>query len=139
MVWEVYLEILRVVPLEVRDVLHKFCHLEPDVDRAWESWCKAAEVGFLSAYKAAGGPCPQGEQPFLGRGTAVIRTWLVGGRAPVGSTGLLELTRLILPTVMSLSMPPLRLLFCSVEGFTRLARCLSVSGKVAFLPLGGRL
>ena len=46
------------------------------------AWCKSAEVGLLSVYKAAGGPCPQGDQPFLGRGTAVIRTRLVGGRAP---------------------------------------------------------
>ena len=43
---------------------------------------KSVEVGLLSAHKAAGGPCPQGDQPFLGRGTAVIRTRLVGGRAP---------------------------------------------------------
>ena len=81
-VWEVYLDILRLVPLEVRDDLHKFCHIEPDPDRAWEAWCRAAEVGLLSAHKAAGGPCPQGDQPFLGGGTAVIRTRLVGGRAP---------------------------------------------------------
>ena len=82
MVWEVYLEILRLVPLEVRDDLHRFCHLEPDVERAWKGWCKAAEVGLLSVYKAAVGPCPQGDQPVLGGGTAVIRTRLVGGRAP---------------------------------------------------------
>ena len=68
------------------------------------AWCRAVEVGLLSAYKAAGGPCPQGDQPFLGRGTAVIRSRLVGGRAPVGSIGLPELTMLILPTVMSLSL-----------------------------------
>ena len=94
-VWEVYLEILRLVPLEVRDDLHRFCHLEPDVDRAWEAWCKSSEVGLLSAYKAAGGPCPQGDQPFLGRGTAVGLGLLVVGLSE-GSRGLLELTRLIL-------------------------------------------
>ena len=114
-VWEFFLEILRLVPLEVRDDLHRLCHLEPDVHRAWEGSCKAAEVGLLSAHKAAGGPCPQGDQPFLGGGTAVGLGWLVVG-LPVGSIGLLELTRWILPTVMSLSMPPLRLLFCSAGG-----------------------
>ena len=34
-VWEVYLETLRLVPLEVRDDLHKICHLEPKVDFSW--------------------------------------------------------------------------------------------------------
>ena len=47
----------------------------------WRAWCRAVEVGLLSAYKAAG-LCPQGDQPFLGTGTAVIRSRLVGGRAP---------------------------------------------------------
>ena len=122
--WAVYLEILRLVPLEVRDDLHRFCHIGPDVVRAWEAWCRAAEVGLLSACKAASGPCLQGDQPFLGKGTAVIRTKLVGGRAlgRLQRSAMLELTRLILPTVMSLSMPPLRLLFCSVGGSTRLVQ-----------------
>ena len=72
-VCEVFLEKLRLVLLEVRDELHKFFQLEPDVDCAWQAWCRAAEVGLLSAYEAAGGPCPQGDQHFLRRGA--------GGRA----------------------------------------------------------
>ena len=46
------------------------------------AWWKAAERGLLVAYRAAGGPCPQGDRPFLGRGAAVIRTRVVGGRTP---------------------------------------------------------
>ena len=45
-------------------------------------WSGAAGAGLLTAYKVAGSPCPQGDFPFLGRGEAVIRLRLVGGRAP---------------------------------------------------------
>ena len=37
---------------------------------------------LVKAYKAAGGPCPQGDPAFLGRSKAVFRRRLVGGRAP---------------------------------------------------------
>ena len=52
------------------------------MEHAWGIWCRAAENGLLNAYKAAGGPCPQGDPPFLGRAIAVFRQRLVGGRAP---------------------------------------------------------
>ena len=81
-VWGVYLDMLQFVPLETREQLHKACLEEPNVDAAWHIWCKAAENGLLCAYKAAGGPQPQGDLPFLGRGKAVFRNRLLGGRAP---------------------------------------------------------
>ena len=62
--------------------LRQTCIDEPDVDLAWDTWCNAAELGLLEAYKVAGGPCPQGDPPFLGRRKAVFRTRLVGGRMP---------------------------------------------------------
>ena len=74
-IWEVYLETLRLVPGEVQAELYEACHVHPDVDRAWKTWCAASESGLLTAYKAAGGSYPQGDLlPFLGRGMAVIRT-----------------------------------------------------------------
>ena len=73
---------LQYVPTEVRQQLHWACLEESNVDAAWDTWSSAAEAGLLGAYKAAGGPCPQGDAPFLGRGKAVFRTRLIGGRAP---------------------------------------------------------
>ena len=81
-VWGVYLDMLQFVPVDVRQQLHRACLEEPNVNAAWGIWCTAAENGLLYAYKAAGGPCPQGDPPFLGRGKAVFRTKLIGGRAP---------------------------------------------------------
>ena len=81
-VWEVSLEILRLVSLEVRDERHRFSHLEPDVDRAWEIWRKAAEEGLLSACWAAVGPCPQGDLPFKRTGEVVVQTWAGWGSDP---------------------------------------------------------
>ena len=81
-VWGIYLDLLQYVPIDVRQQLHKACFEEPNVNAAWKIWCHAAEKGLLSAYKAAGGPCPQGDPPFLGRGGAVFRNRLLGGRAP---------------------------------------------------------
>ena len=59
-VWEVYLKTLRLVPADVRVDLRSSCHFDLDVDRAWSVWCKAAEAGLLTAYKAAGGFFPSG-------------------------------------------------------------------------------
>ena len=81
-IWQVYLETSLYVPGGVRDELRRFCICEPDVDAAWLVWCSAAENGFLSAYKAAGGPCLQGDAPFLRRGSAFIRNRRIGGKAP---------------------------------------------------------
>ena len=64
-VWRVYLELLQFVPVDVRQQLHRACLEEPNVDDAWSTLCTAAESGLLCAYKAAGGPCPQGDPPFL--------------------------------------------------------------------------
>ena len=80
--WKVYLEALQFVPLEVRQRLHWACLGEPNVDVAWGGWSDAAENGSLAAYKSAGGPCPQGDLPYLGRGKAVYRIRLIGGRPP---------------------------------------------------------
>ena len=81
-VWEVSLEVLRLVPVDVRMELHQSCHTSPNVDLACDIWCRGAENGLLQAYKAAGGPCPQGDLPIIGRGKAVIRVRQVGVRAP---------------------------------------------------------
>ena len=81
-VWGIYMDELQYVPVGVRQQLHWACLEEPNVDAAWSIWCGAAESGLLIAYKAAGGPCPQGDAPFFGRGRAVFRTRLIGGRAP---------------------------------------------------------
>ena len=80
-VWGIYLDKLQFVPVETREQLHKACLEEPNVDAAWHIWCKAGESGLLCAYKAAGGPQPQGDLPFLGRGRAIFRNRLLGGRA----------------------------------------------------------
>ena len=48
-VWEVYLETWCLVPLQVKDELHRFCYQQQSVDRAWVTWCKAAEEGLLTA------------------------------------------------------------------------------------------
>ena len=76
------MDLLQFVPVEVRQQLHRTCLEEPNVDAAWSIRSTAAEFGLLSAYKVAGGPCPQGDLPFLGRGKAVFRARLIGGRAP---------------------------------------------------------
>ena len=70
------------VPVEVRNELRRFCLMQPDVDAAWKVWSSAAEAGLLTAYKIAGGPRPQGDSPFLGRGKVDIRVRRIGGRAP---------------------------------------------------------
>ena len=81
-IWQVYFETLLYVPEEVQDELRRFCISEPDVDAAWRVWSSAAEYGLLSAHEAAGGPCSQGDAPFLGRGSAIIRNRRIGGRTP---------------------------------------------------------
>ena len=75
------MDTLHYVPVEVRSELRRLCISQPDVDAAWKVWSSAAEAGLLTAYKIAGGPCPQGDSPFLGRGQAGIRVRRVGGRA----------------------------------------------------------
>ena len=105
-VWRVYLDLLRFVPVEVRQQLHWACLEEPNVDTAWSIWSGAAEVGLLSAYKVARGPCPQSDAPFFGRGKAVFRTRLIGGRA-IGLLGRMLLTvqiAYILSTLRSLQL-----------------------------------
>ena len=62
--WAVYLDMLQYVPVDVRQQLHKACLEEPNINAAWSIWCTAAEKGLLCAYKAAGGPCPQGDLPL---------------------------------------------------------------------------
>ena len=65
-VWKTYLDMLRFVPVDVRQQLHQACLEEPKVKEAWDAWCAAAESGLLCAYKAAGGP--KSEEPAAGRG-----------------------------------------------------------------------
>ena len=46
------------------------------------TWCSAADEGVLSAYRLLVFSSLTRDQPFPGRGTAVTRTWLDGGRPP---------------------------------------------------------
>ena len=81
-IWAVHMETLLYVPVDVRNELRRFCTMQPDVDAAWNVLSSAAEAGLLTAYKIAGGPRPQGDSPFLGRGKVDIRVRRIGGRAP---------------------------------------------------------
>ena len=81
-IWAIYLETLLYVPIGVRNELRRFCLTQPNVDAVWSVWSSAAETGLLTAFQMAGGPCPQGDSPFLGRGKVDIRVRRIGGRAP---------------------------------------------------------
>ena len=90
-VWDVYRDVLRVVPddvvLALRDAVSRSA-----VNDFWSIWSKNAEAGLLSAYVLAGGPTAAGSSAFLGRGLLRIRSRRLGGRA-VGGTGSSRLYR----------------------------------------------
>ena len=77
------MDMLQFVPVEVRQQLHWAGLEKPNVDAAWGIWSSAAESGLLNAYKAAGGPCPQGDLPFFGR----VRLFFVLGSLVVEPLG----------------------------------------------------
>ena len=79
-VWDIYRDVLGVVPDEVvralRDAVSRSA-----VDDFWSIWSKNAEAGLFRAYALAGGPIAAGSSAFLGRGLLRIRSRRLGGRA----------------------------------------------------------
>ena len=84
-VWDVYRDVLGVVPEEIvlalRDAVSR-----SSVDDVWSIWSRNAELGLFRAYSKAGGPTEAGSSAFLGRGLLRIRSRRLGGRA-VGGRG----------------------------------------------------
>ena len=90
-VWDVYRDVLGVVPEEVvlalRDAASRF-----SVDDFWVIWSRNAEAGLFRAYSLAWGPIAAGPSAFLGRGSLRIRSRRLGGQA-VGGKGSSRLYR----------------------------------------------
>ena len=79
-VWDVYRDVLGVVPEEVVCALRDAASRSA-VDDFWSIWSKNAEAGLFRAYALAGGPTDAGSSAFLGRGLLRIRNRRLGGRA----------------------------------------------------------
>ena len=90
-VWDVYRDVLGVVPedvvLALRDAVSRSA-----VDDFWSIWSRNAEAGLFRAFSLAGGPIAAGSSAFLGRGLPRIRSRRLGGRA-VGRSGACRLYR----------------------------------------------
>ena len=82
-VWDVYRDVLGVVPEQVIRAL-KDAASRSSVDDFWSIWSKNAEAGLLHAYTLAGGPIAAGSSAFLGRGHLRIRRRRLGGQAVGG-------------------------------------------------------
>ena len=83
-VWDVYRDVLGVVPDEVVGALRDAASRSA-VDDFWSIWSQNAEAGLFRAYELAGGPTAAGRSAFLGRGLLRIRNRRLGGRAAAGS------------------------------------------------------
>ena len=79
-VWDVYRDVLGVVPEEVVRALRDAAS-RSSVDDFWSIWSKNAEAGLFHAYTLAGGPIAAGNSAFLGRGFLRIRSRRLGGQA----------------------------------------------------------
>ena len=82
-VWDVYRDVLGVVPEEVVRALRDAAS-RSSVDDFWVIWSKNAEAGLFRAYTLAGGPIAAGNSAFLGRGFLRIRSRRLGGQAVGG-------------------------------------------------------
>ena len=82
-VWDVYRDVLGVVPDEVVRALRDAASRSA-VDDFWSIWSKSAEAGLFRAYTLAGGPIAAGNSAFLGRGFLRIRSRRLGGKAVGG-------------------------------------------------------
>ena len=82
-VWDVYRDVLGVVPEEVVRALRDAAS-RSSVDDFWSIWSKNAEAGLFHAYTLAGGPIAAGNSAFLGRGFLRIRSRRLGGQAVGG-------------------------------------------------------
>ena len=82
-VWDVYRDVLGVVPeqvvLALRDAASR-----SSVDDFWSIWSKNAEAGLFNAYTLAEGPIAAGNSAFLGRGCLRIRSRRLGGQTVGG-------------------------------------------------------
>ena len=84
MSWDVYRDVLGVVPEEVVGALRDAASRSA-VDDFWSIWSRSAEACLFRAYELAGGPTAAGRSAFLGRGLLRIRNRRLGGRAAGGS------------------------------------------------------
>ena len=89
-VWDVYRDVLGVVPGDVVSALMDAASRSA-VDDFWTIWSRSAEAGLLRAYTLAGGPIDAGDSAFLGRGSCVsvlgvLEVEPLGARALVGCT-----------------------------------------------------
>ena len=82
-VWDVYRDVLGVVPEEVVRALRD-ADSRSSVGDFWSIWSKNAEAGLFRAYALAGGPIAAGNPAFLGRGFLRIRSRRLGGQAVGG-------------------------------------------------------
>ena len=82
-VWDVYRDVLGVVPEEVVRALRDAAS-RSSVDDFWVIWSKNAKAGLFRAYTLAGGPIAAGNSAFLGRGFLRIRSRRLGGQAVGG-------------------------------------------------------
>ena len=83
-VWDIYRDVLGVVPEEVVLALGDAVS-RSSVDDFWSIWSSNAEAGLFRAYSQAGGPTVAGSSAFLGRGLLRIRSRRLGGRAAGGT------------------------------------------------------
>ena len=90
-VWDVYRDVLGVVPEDVVLALRGAVS-RSSVDDFWSMWSSSAEAGLFRAYSRAGGPTAAGSSAFLGRGLLRFRSRRLGGRA-VGGRGSSRLYR----------------------------------------------
>ena len=84
-VWDVYRDVLGVVPEQVIHALRDAAS-RSSVDDFWTIWSKNAEAGLLHAYTLAGGPITAGRSDFLGRGCLRIRCRRLGGQTVGGKS-----------------------------------------------------
>ena len=84
-VWDVYRDVLGVVPEEVVCALRDAAS-RSSVDDFWNIWSKNAEAGLFRAYTLACGPIAAGNSAFLGRGFLRIRSRRLGGQAVGGKS-----------------------------------------------------
>ena len=82
-VWDVYRDVLGVVPDEVVRSLRDAAS-RSSVDDFWSVWSQSAEAGLFRAYILAGGPLAAGNSVFLGRGVLRIRSRRLGGKVVGG-------------------------------------------------------
>ena len=82
-VWDVYRDVLGVVPEQVIHALRDAAS-RSSVDDFWSIWSKSAEAGLLHAYTLAGGPIAAGSSACLGRFFLRIRRRRLGGQAVGG-------------------------------------------------------